>query len=41
MAFLYGVCNAELQLYAKGLGWSRGGGGGGYFKTLFYFLYVE
>ena len=25
MPFLYDVCNVELQLYAKGLAWSRGG----------------
>ena len=28
MPFLYDVCNVKLQLYAKGLVWSRGGGGG-------------
>ena len=25
MPFLYDVCNVKLQLYAKGLVWSRGG----------------
>ena len=29
MPFLYDVLNVKPQLYAKGLVWSRGGGGGG------------
>ena len=36
-AVLYDVCNVKLQLYAKGLIWSRGGGGGGTSVKLFLF----
>ena len=35
MLFVYDVCNIKLQLYAKGLAWSIGGGGA--LKTRFLF----
>ena len=40
MPFLYDVWNVKLQLYAKGLVWSRGGGGEHLNKTfsIFYML---
>ena len=41
MPFLYDVWNVKLQLYAKGLVWSRGGGGGALQLNFLYFLYVE
>ena len=41
MPFLYDVCNVKLQLYAKGLVWSRGGGGGGkHFSKTFSIFYM-
>ena len=39
MPFIYGGRNVKLQLYAKGLVWSRGGKH--FSKNVFYFLYVE
>ena len=41
MPFLYDVWNVKLQLYAKGLVWSRGGGKHLSKTFFFYFLYVE
>ena len=41
MPFVYDVCNVKLQLYAKGLAWSRGGGGGGkHLKKTFSISYM-
>ena len=40
MPFLYDVLNVKPQLYAKGLVWSRVGGGGKHFSKTFSISYM-